>query len=121
MMALAMRLLTILTVTTTALAQPSFEVASVKEVVDFVPGTMSEKIVANPGNLTMRNVRLRACLKWAYDVRDYQIAGPSWMGAPGWGGREIARYEILAKASQDTSIPQMKLMLQRLLAERFKV
>src|SRR5262245_25513047 len=107
-----MRLLSILVITTAGLAQQSFEIASVKEVVDFVPGTMSENIVANPGSLTMRNVRLRACLKWAYDVKDYQIAGPSWMGAPGWGGREIARYEILAKAPADTPIPRMKLMLQ---------
>jgi uncharacterized protein (TIGR03435 family) len=90
-----MRLLALLTVASTCLAQPIFDVATVKEVSDFVPGTMSEKIVANPGSLAMHNVRLRACIKWAYGVKDYHIDGPSWMGAPGWGGRDIARYEVL--------------------------
>jgi uncharacterized protein (TIGR03435 family) len=116
-----MRLFTLLALTATALAQPAFDVASVKEVADFEPGPTSEKIVANPGNLAMHSIRLRACIKWAYDVRDYQISGPSWMGAPGRLGRDIARYEILAKAPADTSVAQMKVMLQKLLAERFKL
>jgi uncharacterized protein (TIGR03435 family) len=116
-----MRPLLLLAIASATLAQSAFDVASVKEVLDFVPGTLSEKIIANPGTLTMRNVRLRACLKWAYDVNDYQIAAPSWMGAPGWGGREVARYDILAKALPDTPIAQMKLMLQGVLAERFKM
>jgi uncharacterized protein (TIGR03435 family) len=102
------------------LAQPAFDVASVKEVLDFVPGIVSEKIIVNPGNLTMRNVRLRACIKWAYDVKDYEIAGPAWM-PPGQAGRDVGRYEILAKASPDTPIAQMRLMLQRVLTERFKI
>src|SRR5947209_8534895 len=92
-----MRMFALLAFSSICLAQPAFDVAAVKEVLDFVPGTISEKIVANPGSLAMHNVRLRACIKWAYGVKDYQIAGPSWMGAPGWGGRDIARYEVLAK------------------------
>lgn len=116
-----MRLFVLLALTPTCLAQSVFDVATVKEVVDFVPGTISEKIVANPGSLAMHSVRLRACIKWAYGVRDYQIAGPSWMGAPGWGGSDIARYEVLAKAAEGTPVSEMKLMLQKLLAERFKL
>src|SRR4051794_39751276 len=116
-----MRLFTLLIVATAAIAETYFAVASVKELTDFVPGTNSEKIVANPGNLSMRSVRLRACLMWAYEVKDYQIAGPVWMGAPGWGGRDLARFEIDAKAAPGTSIAEMRLMLQRLLAERFKL
>jgi uncharacterized protein (TIGR03435 family) len=78
-----MRLFRLLALTSTALAQPAFDVASVKEVADFAPGPITEKIIANPGTLTMHGVRLRACIKWAYDVKDYQISAPTWMGAPG--------------------------------------
>jgi uncharacterized protein (TIGR03435 family) len=116
-----MRLFALLAFASTALAQPAFDVASVKELSDFVPGTTSERIVVNPGSLAMHGVRLRACMKWAYDVNDYQISGPSWMGAPGWGGRDLPRYEVLAKAPEGTSAAQMKLMLQNLLVDRFKL
>jgi uncharacterized protein (TIGR03435 family) len=116
-----MRLFVLLALTSTCFAQSVFDVATVKEVIDFVPGPNSEKIVANPGSLAMHNVRLRACIKWAYGLKDYQIAGPSWMGAPGWSGRDVARYEVLAKATDGTPVPEVKLMLQKLLAERFKL
>jgi uncharacterized protein (TIGR03435 family) len=101
-----MRLFALLALAATALAQPAFDVASVKELADFIPGTISEKIVANPGSIAMHSVRLRACIKWAYDVNDYQISGPSWMGAPGWGGRDLARYEVQAKAPEGTPVAQ---------------
>ena len=104
-----------------AFAQGVFDVASVKEVQDFQAGTISENIVANPGTLSMRNVRLRACITWAYEVKDFQIAGPAWLGVPYWGGREISRYEILAKAPANTPVSEMRLMLRRLLADRFKL
>ena len=116
-----MRTLLLLSIVPGILAQSSFDVVSVKEVVDFTPGTISERIIANMGNLTMRSVRLRACLKWAYEVRDYQIVGPSWLGAPGWGGRDVARYEILARAPRETPIGEMKIMLQHVLSERFRM
>jgi uncharacterized protein (TIGR03435 family) len=101
--------------------QPAFEVASIKQVMKFQAGTGSEKIVAHPGSLTMRDVRLRAIIMWAYAVKDFQISGPDWLGAPGWGGADVSRFEVLAKAPEDTAIPRMRLMLQQLLAERFRL
>jgi uncharacterized protein (TIGR03435 family) len=116
-----MRPLLLLALASAAIAQPGFEVATVKMVVDYDPQTMTEKIVANPGTLSMKAVRLRAAIRWAYDLKEWQIAGPSWMGAPGWRGRDLARYEIQARAKEGTPAPEMKLMLRRLLAERFKL
>jgi uncharacterized protein (TIGR03435 family) len=110
----------------TSLAQtaPRFEVASVKTAPSAAPGSQGgggESIVAHPGSLTMKRVRLRACLKWAFDLKEYQIAGPGWMGSPGWLGADVARYEIVARAAEGTPVSEMRVMLQTLLAERFKL
>jgi uncharacterized protein (TIGR03435 family) len=98
---------------------PRFEVASVKATANIQTGYGREQIIARPGSLIMHNMRLRACIKWAYDVKEYQIAAPSWMGSPGWMGSELARFEISAKATPDTPVAELKRMLQTLLAERF--
>lgn len=97
------------------IAQPSFEVASVR----VNPrgsaggeGRERESIVASPGSLTMTNVTLNSCLRWAYGVRDFQISG-----APGWFDTE--RYDIAARPSGPVSGREMKTMVQTLLAERF--
>jgi uncharacterized protein (TIGR03435 family) len=100
---------------------PAFDVASIKQTVNVQTGYGFERIVVRPGSVTMSNVRLRACIKWAYDVKDYQISGPSWIGAPFWLGGDVARFEISAKAAPDTPVAQLKLLLQSLLAERFKL
>lgn len=69
----------------------------------------------------MRNVRLRSCVKWAYDVKEYQISGPAWLGSAGWLGSDLGRYDIEAKAAAGTPVAELRLMLQSLLAERFKL
>lgn len=99
----------------------SFDVASVKPTADIRTGYGHEHVVARPGSLAMSNVRLRAMIKWAYDVKDYQISGPSWLHSPGWLGADVARYEVQAKAPADTQVATLRLMLQKLLAERFKL
>jgi uncharacterized protein (TIGR03435 family) len=101
---------------------PRFEVASVKASATGQIGAVGpESIVARPGSLAMKRVRLRACIKWAYDLKEYQISGPNWMGSPGWLGSDVARYDIQAKAAEGTPVPELKLMLQTLLAERFSL
>ena len=47
----------------------------------------------------------------------YSIDGASVQGGPGWLERE--RFDVIAKAPARTSGPQLKLMLQTLLADRF--
>ena len=70
-----------------------------------------EKITLSPGSLIMWNVTLRSCLRWAYDLRDYQIVGPSWLASE--------HYDISAKASGPVPTRDMRQMLQRLLVDRF--
>jgi uncharacterized protein (TIGR03435 family) len=95
-------------------AAPRFEVASVRHVeAQGGPGDIPRNMDGSPGHFAMRNVPLRYCLEWAYDLKDYQIAGPEWIK-----GEE--RYDIVATAP-GASEEQMKVMLQALLMERFQM
>src|SRR3979411_1219279 len=71
---------------------PTFEVASVKRGVGGgPPGDIPRNMDGSPGSFAMRNVPLRYALEWAYNLQDYQIAGPDWIVSE-------ERYDILAKA-----------------------
>lgn len=93
---------------------PAFEVASIK------PGDPSARgvriQVAPGGRFTASNVTLKFLIQYAYGVKDFQITG-----TPGWGGSD--RYEVSAKGEEgeNASGDQLKLMMQTLLAERFKL
>jgi uncharacterized protein (TIGR03435 family) len=92
---------------------PAFEAASVKPVdgsrgrlgaLSGGPGTNS------PGQLAgVATVKL--LLMRAYDLKDYQIAGPAWI--------ESSRFQIQAKIPSGAQKAQVGPMLQSLLAERF--
>jgi uncharacterized protein (TIGR03435 family) len=92
---------------------PAFEVASIKASGVPVSEMWREAIRPLPGRLTMNNVTVAACLKWAYRVVDSQITGPDWI-------RE-ERYTITAKSGGPASDDQMRAMVQTLLTDRFKV
>ncbi len=59
----------------------------------------------------MRNVDLLECIEWAYDLPAYRISGPESMT------REA--YDIIGKTDTAVSVPQLRAMLQDLLARRF--
>jgi uncharacterized protein (TIGR03435 family) len=94
---------------------PQFEVASIKPSKLITAGdNNSESIDMSPGGrLTLSNIRLSSCLKWAYGVQDPQISGP--------GGLDLERYDIVAQAPGPTAEGQLKLMMRSLLADRFKL
>ena len=94
-------------------AAPAFEVASIKPSGVPVSELWREEIRTSPGSLTMNSVTVAACIRWAYKVVDPQVSGPDWI-------RE-ARFTIAAKSGGPASDDQMRLMLQTLLADRFKV
>ena len=71
------------------------------------------KTVTTPGNVTMRDVTAATCIKWAYGVQDSQIAGPDWL--------QSEHFDIVAKAGDPVTDDQLKLMMQALLADRFKL
>jgi uncharacterized protein (TIGR03435 family) len=92
-------------------APPAFEVASVKI---SSPTEAPRMGVETPGNtLTMRFVTLRVAIAWAYNTQRPMIAGPSWI--------DTEHYEIVAKAAKPVDAEEMKVMLQPILAERFKL
>jgi bla regulator protein blaR1 len=51
---------------------------------------------------------------FAYDVKDFQVSG-----GPGWANSET--YDIVAKGDGNATRPQLRLMLQALLKDRFKL
>jgi len=77
------------------------------------PGLRGESIQFSPDSLTMRGVSFRNAVRWAYHVMEFQVTGPDWMGSE--------RFDIAAKASGEVSEDQLRVMLQKLLAERFKL
>ena len=95
-------------------ASREFEVASIKPHKSGSTGGEGSGRIStesSPGGLTMRNVSLKSCMRWAYGVHDYQIAGPAWL--------DSERYDIAAKTASPARNDQLRLMLQALLADRF--
>jgi uncharacterized protein (TIGR03435 family) len=97
---------------------PTFEVASVKPAAPIVgnrimvgmrggPGT------PDPGQITYNNVTVKGVLTNAYGVKGFQISGPGWL--------DSERYDIVAKLPRGATKAEFMVMLQNLLAERFKL
>ena len=102
-------------VTSAAIAQnnpPAFEVASVKQAAPQTDGRIMVRMGGDPGRVDYANVALKAVLARAYNVKQHQITGPSWLDD---------RYDITAKVPEGVPADQVPLMLQALLAERFKM
>src|SRR5215469_2621881 len=93
----------------------SFEVASIKP---SPPMSADRPIrgIQTPGGgrLNTLSTSLRMMIMFAYNVKDYQVSG-----GPGWADSES--YDIVAKAEGNATRPQLRLMFQALLKERFKL
>jgi uncharacterized protein (TIGR03435 family) len=96
----------------------SFEVASVKP---NKSGDGRVMLGIQPGGrFTATNVPLRGLIRQAYALQDFQI-----VGAPDWINNE--RFDIVAKAEGEVArglpgtVGPMQVMIQNLLAERFKL
>jgi uncharacterized protein (TIGR03435 family) len=93
---------------------PSFVAASVKPAAaPFVFRCWGGPGSPDPGQFTCTNAPLIVLLTTAYGVKSYQIEGPDWLNSE--------RFDIVAKIPAETTKEQYKLMLQSLLAERFKL
>jgi uncharacterized protein (TIGR03435 family) len=95
---------------------PAFEVASVK--VSQIgktggEGSRRERTDHTPASLTMRNVSLKSAIQYAFNVKQYQVTGPGWI--------ETERYDINGKAAGEVGEDQLRLMLQTMLTDRFKL
>lgn len=99
-----------------ALGQTAFDVASITPTpVDRARGEGGgwERISWTPTRLSLENASLSVCIQWAWEVKFYQISGPAWIGDE--------RYDILAKTEHPAEVARLRLMLQALLAERFRL
>jgi uncharacterized protein (TIGR03435 family) len=125
-----MRTLKLLALTTAALFSANgqttdksltFDAAAIKP---FVPPTGGRGMVmmrggrggpgsTDPGRINYPMTTLKGLLTIAYDVKDFQISGPSWL--------DSERFEVQATMPPETTKEQLHIMLQNLLADRFKV
>ena len=94
---------------------PSFDVGSVKASPSGAGGErrLRQNIQVSPGTVTMHSASLKSCIAWAWHVFDYEVNGPDWL--------DSQRYEIAGKAAGAATEDQLRLMMQSLLQERFKL
>jgi uncharacterized protein (TIGR03435 family) len=90
---------------------PTFEVVSVKP--NRIGGPIQFSALSG-GRLSATNVSVTQLIKAAYQVQDFQISG-----APNW--LDSDKYNIEAKSAGVANAEQTRLMLQSLLADRFKL
>jgi uncharacterized protein (TIGR03435 family) len=93
--------------------QPAFAVASIHPSASEVKFEHDGNTETTPGTVRMQDVSVETCIKWAYGVQYSQISGPAWIDSD--------KFDITAKADDPATEDQMKLMMQALLTDRFKL
>jgi uncharacterized protein (TIGR03435 family) len=95
---------------------PAFEVASVKPTqhghVDGV-SISHDPEATSPGSFQAVNNSLAELIRWAYDVREYQLSGPQWLND------DSECFDVEARMPFGTPKAQLRLMLRTLLETRF--
>ena len=94
-----------------AASGPAFEAASIKP----NRAGAGRGLVSEPGGrVTGTNVTAAMLIRFAYDLPDFQVSGgPRWINSD--------RFDVVAKAEGDPPLEQRRLMLRKLLAERFRL
>ena len=94
---------------------PTFEVASIHKVAPLpVMGKQPDgSALFMSSRLVMKYVSLKDMIETAYGIKEHQLSGPPWLGED--------RFDVEANVSTATTSVQMRLMLQALLADRFKL
>ena len=98
---------------------PSFEVASIKPSPPIDPttiqsGQLHRGMMIDGARVDIGRFRLAQLIMKAWDVEIYQVQGPSWLmtGQP---------FDVVANLPERATKEQVPAMLQKLLAERFKL
>lgn len=107
-----------LTVFAVAQSQPlKFEVASLKPSTANASGPLrSVLLFLSGGGFQRTNVTLKSLMQTAYGVQEFQISG-----ATGWMETDIYDVEAKSATGTDPSRADVLLMVQALLADRFKL
>jgi uncharacterized protein (TIGR03435 family) len=79
----------------------------------FMRGPSGGPGTKDPGRINYPYMSLKNLLMNAYDVKNHQISGPSWL--------DTERFDVTATMPPETTKEQFRLMLQNLLRERFKL
>ncbi len=101
----------------------TFEVASVKATGPLNMGAIQAGKMPRIGMkvdgalLDIAGFTLKDLVRTAYEVKDYQISGPDWLGSP----MSAERFNIQATLPEGATEKQVPQMLQALLADRFKL
>lgn len=102
--------------------KPSFEVATVKPA---EPGQQGIAGISRQpgGRLVIKNMPLRPLLTYAYNIRDFQVAGgPGWMTSEVWDIEARAEEGSIPAGPLDPSKPNpLAIRLQSLLEDRFQL
>ena len=96
-----------------ASAQLAFDVATIRPSSGEMKFERNGKIEAANGTLRMRDVTIASCIHWAYGTPLPLIEGPASIRS--------THYDILAKTDTGGTDQQMRLMMQALLEDRFKL
>jgi len=100
------------------ISTPTFEVASIKPATPLGPlGMRSNRNggpgTADPGRYICENCPVSSVLYEAYDLLDFEYAGPTWV--------HNMRFDFTAKIPPGATKEMLRIMLQNLLTERFKL
>ena len=94
-------------------ATPRFEVASIRP----TSGDSFEKVNVgvhiDGARVAINSFSLRDYVRVAYNVKDYQISGPEWMGTE--------RFDVTGTLPEGSSQAQVRDMIKSLLADRFHI
>jgi uncharacterized protein (TIGR03435 family) len=92
-------------------ARREFEVVSVKP---GDPNDPSSRGRSTPGGMEMTNTTLNTLVRSAYVLNEFQlVGGPKWAGS--------AKFNVVAKMPTGATRDQIPLMMQSMLADRFKL
>jgi len=92
---------------------PSFDVVSVKPAPPPTGNNLRVSTGGDAGRINFSNVTLKSVMTRAYGVKPQQISGPAWL--------DSERYDIVATIPGSAPREQIPMMLQTLLADRFKL
>jgi uncharacterized protein (TIGR03435 family) len=97
--------------------KPAFEVASVKKQLEFVvpvKGAGSGAPPAVRAAFRAANATVGSLVQFGWEIRDFQV-----IGGPEWVRKDL--FEINARAASEVPNDQMRLMVQSLLEDRFRL
>jgi uncharacterized protein (TIGR03435 family) len=96
----------------------TFEVASIKPAAPQTIGRMQTSGdggpgTPDPGRMRFTDMTLKVLIMSAYDVQSFQVSGPAWI--------DSQRFDVIATVPPRATRQDARVMLQNLLADRFKV